>query len=77
MTVRLFYLINPAYSNSIQFRYSGEISVLFVKFLTCLLHIVSQAKQSKQLLIQRNSSIIGIFKKIDKTALINLFELSD
>ena len=29
--------------------YSREISVLFVKFLSRLLHIVSQKKQSKQL----------------------------
>ena len=32
------------------FGYSHEISVLYVYFLTRLLHIVSQAKQSKQLL---------------------------
>ena len=44
MKVSLFYLIHPANSNS------HEISVLSVYFLTHLLHIVSHAKQSKQLL---------------------------
>ena len=33
-----------------EFGYSSEISVLFVEFSTRLLHIVSQAEQSKQLL---------------------------
>ena len=46
MKVSLFYLIHPANSNS----GSHEISVLYVNILTRLLHIVSQAKQSKQLL---------------------------
>ena len=51
MEVSSFDLINPANSNSCTnsgiFR---EISVLFVEFLTRVLHTVPQAEQSKQLL---------------------------
>ena len=50
MEVSSFYLIHPANRNSRQNSgYSREISILFVKFLTRLLHRVPQGKQSKQL----------------------------
>ena len=43
----LFYLMHPPNNNS-----HKKISVLFVEFLTRLLHIVLQAKQSKPLLTE-------------------------
>ena len=55
--VSLFYLIHPANSNSRRnwvFLRGFSVFYVVVEFLSPLLHIVSQAKQSKQLLTKEN-----------------------
>ena len=65
-----------------EFRYSHEISVLYVYFLTRLLHIVSQAKQSKQLLTKEirllleGTKIYISSKKRENMQFIYLFDES-
>ena len=44
----------------LEFGYSHKISVFFVKFLTCLLHIVSQAKHVFYLKRQRTYFLLEI-----------------
>ena len=51
MKVSLFYLIHPDYTNSREnWVFSRHFSAFCGEFLSRLLHVVSQAKQSKQLL---------------------------
>ena len=79
MKVNLFYLIHPAGSNSREnWVFSRDFSVSFLLiFLSPLLHIVSQAKQSKKLLtkeicILSETNYIFVQKKEQKC---NLFYL--
>ena len=79
MKVSLFYLIHPANSNSREnWVSSRDFSFFFVEFLSPLLHIVSQAKQSKQLLtteiriLSEETKYIFVQRKEQKC---NLFDL--